>query len=143
MPTVIIRKNGATGGERGRSSSEGGVGSMTESSHGGERGADDADKAVKRQKKSRVRQQFSLNDELLSRDRLQANHEVRKQVRTVDLDLDLDVDLDLDLDLDLEVDVDVNMEVEVASSFTCLNWQFSEACYFCPFSDPEAAITAR
>jgi len=62
--------------ERGRSSSEGGVGSITET----------ADIPLPREsgtvtKKSSIRQQFSLNDELLSRERLEANKEVRKGIR--------------------------------------------------------------
>ena len=71
MPAVVTRKGGAGsgGGERGRSCSEGGVGSLTE-----HRLDDDAAAATggeKTAKKLNLRQQFSLNDELLSRERLQ------------------------------------------------------------------------
>ena len=61
MPAVVTRTKGAGGsGERARSSSEGGVGSMTEQNVGmtGRKNVS---------KKSTMRQQFSLNDELLSR----------------------------------------------------------------------------
>ena len=63
MPAVVTRTKGAGGsGERARSSSEGGVGSMTEQKEiVGMTGR----KTVS--KKSTMRQQFSLNDELLSR----------------------------------------------------------------------------
>lgn len=62
--------------ERGRSCSEGGVGSVTESA-----GIPLPDESGNIVKKSSFRQQFSLNDELLSRERLQANQEVRKAIR--------------------------------------------------------------
>lgn len=77
MPTVVTRKNGAGCAERGRSSSEGGVGSMTENPIE----PNSEKRSNKNASKAKMRQQFSLNDELLSRDRLQANHEVRKRIR--------------------------------------------------------------
>ena len=66
MPTIVPRKGGSGCGERGRSSSEGGAGSLTER-------LDNANVNEKKPvtKKSTMRQQFSLNDELLSRERLQ------------------------------------------------------------------------
>ena len=77
MPTVITRRSGAGCGERGRSSSEGGVGSMTET----QPEPNSENRPAKSASKNKMRQQFSLNDELLSRDRLQANQEVRKRIR--------------------------------------------------------------
>ena len=73
MPTVLPKRAGLGCGERGRSSSEGGVGSMTE--HRLENVVADVDNKkptmTAATKKSAMRQQFSLNDELLSRERLQ------------------------------------------------------------------------
>jgi hypothetical protein len=84
MPAVVTRSKGAGCAERGRSSSEGGVGSLTE--HRGDESTMEipafsttttSTSTTSRQNVARnrqkMRQQLSLNDELLSRDRLQAN----------------------------------------------------------------------
>ena len=71
MPTVIPKRTSLGCGERGRSSSEGGVGSMTENRLENVVTNVDIKKTSTASKKSAMRQQFSLNDELLSRERLQ------------------------------------------------------------------------
>jgi hypothetical protein len=86
MPAVVTRSKGAGCAERGRSSSEGGVGSLTE--HRGDDSTMEipafsttttstSTSTTSRQNvaknRQKMRQQLSLNDELLSRDRLQAN----------------------------------------------------------------------
>ena len=87
MPAVVTRSKGAGCAERGRSSSEGGMGSVTEHRSGDSMmeipafstttTATAATTTTSRQNvgknRQKMRQQFSLNDELLSRDRLQAN----------------------------------------------------------------------
>ena len=85
MPAVVTRSKGAGCAERGRSSSEGGVGSVTEHRSGDSMmeipafstttttTATTTSRQNVGKNRQKMRQQFSLNDELLSRDRLQAN----------------------------------------------------------------------